>query len=432
MSISDRWSLVKRPLFAKRNAAIVVGVKTVDAKTTFQRARQPAQKAQRRAHLLGTARAALAEGVALREFSLNELARRAGMAKANVYTYFESREALLLALLSDEWARWFARLPAASRAARPRTLTLDEVVTLLAGSLARAPLLCELTAALPTVIEQNLSEEAIRAFKREVLTLFAQIAAYLAQRAPALSASAYGELVYDAAQAIVGLFPGTHPAPAVARALTDPELRFFRRDFASELTRVLGALAADHAHRAVPSAPLSPTGSATRSPTVRAAGNRVVRRRDADEAPRPEKTRARTAARADDVTAYIDAAKEPARSRLRTLREVIGAAAPHAVERLAYGLATWHQGENLIHLGAFTHHVGVYPGPAAIRAFAEDLAPFTTSKGAIRLPHDAPLPTELVRRITRWRIEQATQRAGDDPPPPKKQRKQPRRPRADR
>ena len=110
----------------------------------------------------------------------------------------------------------------------------------------------------------------------------------------------------------------------------------------------------------------------------------------------------------DAVAAYIDAAAEPARTRLRTLRAVVREEAPRAVERMAYGIPTWHQGENLVHLGAFAHHVGVYPGAAAIEAFADELDPFRTSKGAIQLPHDRDLPVELVRRIVRFRLEQAT------------------------
>jgi uncharacterized protein YdhG (YjbR/CyaY superfamily) len=107
------------------------------------------------------------------------------------------------------------------------------------------------------------------------------------------------------------------------------------------------------------------------------------------------------------VTAYIDGAPEPARGRLRALAEVIRAAAPDAEERIAYGLVTWRTQENLIHLGAFTHHVGVYPGAAAIVFFADELAEFKSTKGAIRIPHDAPLPTALVRRLTSWRLKQA-------------------------
>lgn len=110
----------------------------------------------------------------------------------------------------------------------------------------------------------------------------------------------------------------------------------------------------------------------------------------------------------DAVAAYIEAAPEPGRSRLRALAEGVRAEAPGAVERIAYGLATWHQRENLIHLGVFKHHVGVFPGAAAIVAFAQDLAEFRTSMGAIQVPHDAALPVALVRRITRWRLEQVS------------------------
>lgn len=111
-------------------------------------------------------------------------------------------------------------------------------------------------------------------------------------------------------------------------------------------------------------------------------------------------------AQPDAVAAYIDAAAEPARSRLSALAEVVREEAPEAVERMAYGLPTWHQGENLVHLGAFKEHVGIYPGAAAIVAFEADLTAFKTSKGAIQVPHELPLPTELLRRIVRWRLEQ--------------------------
>lgn len=116
------------------------------------------------------------------------------------------------------------------------------------------------------------------------------------------------------------------------------------------------------------------------------------------------------------VAAYLDAAPEPARSRLRALADVVRAEAPDAIERIAYGLPTWHQGENLLHLGAFAHHVGIYPGAAAIVAFADDLTAFKTSKGAIQVSHDTPLPVDLVRRITRWRIAQVNRPRATKPP----------------
>lgn len=212
----------------------------------FTRARRPEQKEERRAHLLRTARSLLVEGVRLQELSLNELARRAGMAKANIYRYFESREAVLLALLWEEWQRWFERFSAQPP---PRTRRLERLSNEVARSLAGEELLCALTAALPTVIEQNLSEEAIRTFKSAALGLFEEAGQFLAGRCPALTAAGYAQWLYDAAVALIGWYPATHPSESAARVHRAPAFRFFQRDFGSELERVLRALAADRATR---------------------------------------------------------------------------------------------------------------------------------------------------------------------------------------
>ena len=139
--------------------------------------------------------------------------------------------------------------------------------------------------------------------------------------------------------------------------------------------------------------------------------------------PRPQQPSTGAPPRGDAaaVAAYLDAAPLPARDRLRALADAVRAVAPDATERIAYGLPTWHQGENLIHLGAFAHHVGIYPGAAAIAAFADALQGFPTSKGAIQVPHDAPLPVALVQDLTRFRLGQAALR----PPKPSRRRAAP-------
>lgn len=214
----------------------------------FTRARRPEQKEQRRVHLLQTARALLEEGMGLTALSLNELARRAGMAKANIYRYFESREAVLLALLWHEWVRWFERF-SAQTPPRARGQSLDRLIGGVADSLAEEKLLCALTAALPTVIEQNLSEAAIREFKSAALQLFDEAGHFLAARCSTLTPSLYARLLYDGAVAIIGWYPSTHPAESAARVHDSPEFRFFRRSFGPEFKRTLCALAADYVKR---------------------------------------------------------------------------------------------------------------------------------------------------------------------------------------
>ncbi len=193
--------------------------------------------------LLRTARAMLVRDMDLESVSLNELARRAQMAKSNVYRYFETREALLLALLWEEWGEWYREFFGELKMSGSFERSVQELVSLLARSLVRYPLLCALTAALPTVLERNLSESAIRKFKRDSLEFFLEIGSMLEAQASGLSSDSYAQLLHDGACLMAGLYPHAYPSKAVARALKAPELQFFRRDFAKDLERVMLALA---------------------------------------------------------------------------------------------------------------------------------------------------------------------------------------------
>lgn len=207
----------------------------------FARARKPEEKAERRTHLLATARIMLEVNLDLHALSLTELARRAGMAKSNVYRYFETREAVLLALLWDEWTDWFHAV-SADHQARKKTSPAP-LVRYLARSLASRPLLCALTASLPSVMEHNLSVETIHTFKLASLEAFFEFGRFLEHCAPTLSAERYARLLHDAATIIAGLYPFTHPTSTAAMALESEALTFFRRDFATELERFMLALA---------------------------------------------------------------------------------------------------------------------------------------------------------------------------------------------
>lgn len=182
-------------------------------------------------------------GVGLRELTLNALARRAGMAKSNVYRYFETREALLLELLWGEWVAWFQGLLARPPRRGTGSKALEALVRRVAHDLAARPRLCALTAALPSVVEQNVSEETLAAFKAQSLAFFREIARFLHARVPDLTEARYAQLVHDAVAVLTGLYPFATPAPAVARVLERPELAFFRRDLATDLARILVAIA---------------------------------------------------------------------------------------------------------------------------------------------------------------------------------------------
>jgi AcrR family transcriptional regulator len=201
----------------------------------------------------------------LPDLGLNELARTAGVSKANVYRYFESREAILLELLWEEAADWWVEYEQLL-ARRPVGDDLDGFVDQAARSLAARPLLCELMASVPSVLEQNLSAGVIADFKVRILGFFRVVAARMASVCPVLDDEAYTSLLFDTTTTIAGLYHSAHPSPRAAEALRRPELAFFRRDLADELSRFLRALAAAAAaDRAQASGPGRPRPSARKS-----------------------------------------------------------------------------------------------------------------------------------------------------------------------
>lgn len=94
--------------------------------------------------------------------------------------------------------------------------------------------------------------------------------------------------------------------------------------------------------------------------------------------------------------------------KLEELRQLVVSVIPNATEVKRYGIPTFQiNGKNIVHIAAFKNHLGFYPGPEPLAHFAEDLKDYKTSKGALQLPLDKPLPRTLLTKI----IEHAKKRA---------------------
>ena len=105
-----------------------------------------------------------------------------------------------------------------------------------------------------------------------------------------------------------------------------------------------------------------------------------------------------------NIDSYIQEFPEEVAERMTALRSAIREAAPDAVEKISWAMPTFWQKVNIAHFAAFKHHIGFYPGSEAIMAFEERLKPYKTSKGAVQLPMDAPLPLELVKDMVRFNL----------------------------
>ena len=102
------------------------------------------------------------------------------------------------------------------------------------------------------------------------------------------------------------------------------------------------------------------------------------------------------------IEEYIKRQPEQVQPFLRQVNTAIQSAIPTAKEKISWSRPTYWKKHNLIQFAAFKKHIGLYPGPEAVEAFADKLTQYHTSKGAIQLPYDQPLPLELIAEIARW------------------------------
>jgi len=117
-------------------------------------------------------------------------------------------------------------------------------------------------------------------------------------------------------------------------------------------------------------------------------------------------------ARPKNITEYIDAAPKEAQEKLREMLACIREAAPGAEESLKWGKPAFSYQRILVMVASFKHHIGFYPTPSAVRAFADDLSEYVTGDNSIRFPLDKPLPLSLIRKITAFRVKESIEEDG--------------------
>jgi len=120
---------------------------------------------------------------------------------------------------------------------------------------------------------------------------------------------------------------------------------------------------------------------------------------------------------ANPIDEYIAAFPPETQKALAELRALIKASAPDATETISYAIPTFDlNGHHLVHFAGYERHVGLYPAPSGVEAFKEELKPYKSGKGSAQFPLGQPLPTDLIRRIVEFRVEENTGKASGRAP----------------
>lgn len=113
-----------------------------------------------------------------------------------------------------------------------------------------------------------------------------------------------------------------------------------------------------------------------------------------------------------NVDEYIRSFPPKVQTILKKIRQTIKKTAPKAEEVISYGIAGYKYHGILIYFAGFTNHVSIYPAPRTAPEFKKELNSYKGGKGTIQFPLDKPIPSDLVKRIVKYRMLQNEEKAG--------------------
>uniref|UniRef100_UPI0040484D5A iron chaperone n=1 Tax=Roseivirga sp. TaxID=1964215 RepID=UPI0040484D5A len=108
----------------------------------------------------------------------------------------------------------------------------------------------------------------------------------------------------------------------------------------------------------------------------------------------------------ENIDQYIAQFDDTVQGLLITMRATISNVIPEAEECINYGMPTFKLNGNLVHFAGYKNHIGFYPTPSAISAFATEISEYKWAKGSVQFPIDEPLPLDLIRRMVEFRVQE--------------------------
>jgi AcrR family transcriptional regulator len=198
-----------------------------------RRAVAPEDKSARRAAIVRAAHELSHRG---NGFSVDQLARRAGLAKGTVYLYFGSREEVLLAVHEQQTHEVFDVVERALGAAAP---TGESVVRAGLRYLKAHPEFYPLAANCRSMLDTNVSTDAAFEFKRKIGLRIQALGQRIEQLYAGLRPGEGAALLMNCYAMIIGLWQQADVPLSLRAVMHLPEMRIFKLDYERQLAAAL-------------------------------------------------------------------------------------------------------------------------------------------------------------------------------------------------
>jgi uncharacterized protein YdhG (YjbR/CyaY superfamily) len=108
------------------------------------------------------------------------------------------------------------------------------------------------------------------------------------------------------------------------------------------------------------------------------------------------------------VDEYFTTLPKEVQTVLQAVRKVLRKAMPGTDEVISYQIAAYKlHGAAVLYFAGWKEHFSIYPATAGlVQAFGDELEPYRVSKGTLRFALDKKLPTKLIERIAKFRLQE--------------------------
>lgn len=108
------------------------------------------------------------------------------------------------------------------------------------------------------------------------------------------------------------------------------------------------------------------------------------------------------------IDEYIADQPTEVAAALEQVRTLILKALPDTEQLLNYNIPAFTliaggKREQQIMIAGYAKHIGFYPHPTTIEAFADELADYKYAKGSVQFPLNNAMPEDLIVRMVLWR-----------------------------
>jgi uncharacterized protein YdhG (YjbR/CyaY superfamily) len=100
-----------------------------------------------------------------------------------------------------------------------------------------------------------------------------------------------------------------------------------------------------------------------------------------------------------NIEQYIAAAPEPTKPILVAIRRIAHERCPEAVETISYKMPAFKAGRVFLYMGAFKHHIGIYPPVEEPAALVQALQPYRGPKGNLQFAYASNIPYALIGQV---------------------------------